>query len=154
MNKVQQYKKHIWLMLQRGEWSTGSLLSKNNKTNNKAWNIAITDAQIWAKAEQKKSKAPPKVVMQNIIKSSNKKKPLRKNAKVDIETLEAIKNIEKRKKQISRSKPLKNRDNFRSSNTYNKKSYKRFADEGLSGTRDDNKKMRAKQSGTNSYNKQ
>lgn len=141
-------------MLQRGEWTTSSLLSKNNTTNNTSWNIAITDAQNWAEAELIKSETVSKPTKSKITKSTNKTKQLRKSTKIDTETLEAIKNIENRKKQISRSKPLKNRGNFRSSNTFNKKSYKRFIDEGIAGTRDDNKKMRSKQSGTNSYNKQ
>jgi len=154
MTKTQKYKEYIWQMLQTGEWSLDALLSKRNNTNNASWNTAITNAQQWAISERNKNIIKPKTSRARTNKPINKSKPLRKKANIDTETLEAIKNIDKRKKQISRSKPLKNKDNFRSPSTFNKKSYKRYIDEGISGTRDDNKKMRAKQSGTNSYNKQ
>ena len=154
MTKTLKYKKHIWQMLQTGEWSIDNLLSKRNNTNNASWNTAISNAQQWAISERNKSTIKPKTSRKKITAPINQSKPLRKKADIDTKALEAIKNIEKRKKQISRSRPLKNKDNFRSPSTFNKKSYKRYIDEGVSGTRDDNKRMRAKQSGTNSYNKQ
>ena len=62
-------------MLQEGKWSTDALLSKSNKTNNKNWNKAITDAQEWVKRKQMKSNA----------RTSTRRKTLRKSNKIDIE---------------------------------------------------------------------
>ena len=174
MTTTEEYKKYIWRNLQRKEWSLDDLLSKSRNTADKHWNEAISAAQKWARYElAKKSKTPVttrdkhkftkqsnvnacginRLNKKNNVGAKVKHVSLRKESNIDVEVLNAIKNIEERKKNIRRSNPLKNSGSFRSKNTFPKSSYKQYIDEGIGGTREDNKKMRGRQSARNKYDK-
>lgn len=157
MKTVDEYKKYIWGKIKEGVWSPESLLSLNDNVENIEWNKAIKSAKEWARLELIKKyseenknnidiyagttealKSPGKIVKRN-------------KTNIEPEIMEALQNIKERKKEIRNTKrPEKKKY---SKKDFKEKSYKQYIDEGIAGTREESKKMKYRQSGTNKYNK-